>query len=228
MPFYGVMVDLFVFIIFFLLIILPLFLNGKLNLPRERTQICILLVLAAVLVLVQLFITYRVNVSTTLVLAVLAVLLFPREILETKFVSHVLSVLFVMGIAIAFSVVFAYSLPTAAQSTYGFIKFNTPQESNILADPALGHSLIYFAERKTLSDLAVEYAYEGMIDDSYKFLETRDISILGKYGINYVVNRSNYIEEQPVGSPYHDEKIEFEKLDKIYSNGTFYVHAYGR
>jgi len=112
----------------------------------------------------------------------------------------------------------------AVSEGFVFVKDNSSTNSNVLNEPYLGHPLIYFAERKSSADLAVEYANAAMIDDSYKFLKEQDKSILKKYDIDYVVNRSMFLDEKPVGDNMYSRHIEFEFLDKIYSNYVLYVH----
>lgn len=220
MPFYGVVVDLLAQLIFFFLILLPIIkLKPEFDSVSKRTFIAVI-----VLILVQLFISYRVNVATIIIFSSLCVYLFPKELLKKFEIRHLIFVIFIFGLFISMNVLLNYVVPDYALHPVEYIKFNTSTDARFLVEPALGHYTAHFAKRKMSTDLAVEYADQELIDDSFAFLTEKDESLLSKHKIDYVFNRAKYIETQPVGSQELDKPIEFEFMDKIYDNGIFYIH----
>jgi hypothetical protein len=220
MPIYGVAVDLLAQLLFFFLIMLPI-VKFKPKMDELSVKAFIFVIL---LVLVQLFISYRVNVATIIIFSFLAVYWFPKELLKKTEIRHLLLVIFIFGLGISVNVLLTYVVPDYAINPAEYIRTNTPTDARFLVEPALGHYTAYFAERKISTDLAVEYADQELIDDSFDFLIYKDESLLEKHDIDYVFNRANYIETQPVGSQTLDELIDFNFMDKIYDNGTFYIH----
>jgi len=220
MPWYGVLVDLLAQIIFIFLIMLPLSnFRPKLNIFAKKV-----LVLLVALIAIQAFISYRVNIATTIVASFIGVYLFPPKLLAKKEVRHLLFIIFVGGALVTSMVLLNYVVPDFAISAANHLELTTSSESRILNEPALGHYTAYFANRLIMSDLAVEYANAQMIDDSFYFFENGSRGIIEKYNINYVFNRKYYLETQPVGSVEREEPIEFTFLDKVYDNGTFVIH----
>jgi hypothetical protein len=220
MPFYGVAVDLLAQFIFFFLILIPIIkLKPSFDSVSKRVFIAVI-----ILIFVQLFISYRVNVATIIIFSFLCVYLFPKELLKKFETKHFIFVIFIFGLFISINVLLNYVVPDYALHPVEYIKFNTSTESRFLVEPALGHYTAHFAKRKMSTDLAVEYADQELIDDSFAFLMEKDESLLSKHNIDYVFNRAKYIETQPVGSQELDKPIEFEFMDKIYDNGIFYIH----
>ena len=105
-----------------------------------------------------------------------------------------------------------------------FIEQRTSTDSRVLADPMFGHDITSVAGRGALADLRVEYADEEKLLDAYNFLETKDYSVLEKYGITHVFNQVDYIHRQAIGGKPKYGIIEFYPLDKVYSNGFIFVH----
>jgi hypothetical protein len=220
MPFYGVIVDLLAQLIFFFLIMLPI-VNFKPKIDSISKRAAIFLV---ILIFIQLFISYRVNVATIIIFSFLAVYWFPKDLLKKPEVKHLLFIIFIFGLFISVNVLLNYVVPDYAIHPVEYIKFNTSTDSKFLVEPALGHYTAYFAQRKISTDLAVEYANQELIDDSFLFLTEKNPDIIIKHKIDYVFNRAKYIETQPVGSKELDKPIEFYFMNKIYDNGVFYIH----
>jgi hypothetical protein len=221
MPWYGVLFDLLAFAFFLGFFVLPYAIKKEVEFDTLAWKYAIAAVL---LILVQLFLTYRVNIVTALTLAVLSVKLLPENFAENRFARHALTGMFVLGILIASSITMGYSIPNAAMNSYQYLNNNSSSQAHVLNEPALGHSTALFAQRQITADLAVEYADESMINDSYAFLQTGDTGILEEYDVDFVLNRKNFIEVQPVGSPSLDYDLEFKSLDKVYTNGFYFVH----
>ena len=220
MPFYGVLVDLFAQLLFAFLIMLPL-VGFKPKFDGLAKKVAVILIL---LIIVQLFVSYRVNIATIVIFTFLGVYLFPRKLLGKFEVRHLLFIIFFFSFVFSAIFMLNYVVPDYALEPALFVKENVSSESRILAEPALGHYLIYFAEKQVLADLAVEYAFDEYINDSFNFLLEKDESILKKYNIEYVYSRPYIIERQPVGSPVLDEALEFEFMNRIYDNGHFHLY----
>ncbi len=220
MPWYGVAVDLLAQLIFFFAIMLPL-VSLKPTLDNFSKK---LVAIVFVLVLIELFVSYRVNVATTILFSIAGVYLLPKNILNEKVARHLLLIIFIGGTLFASSILLNFVVPDYAISSTTFLTEHTPSEARFLVEPALGHYTIYFSHRKVMADLAVEYSNAQLIDESFYFLENGDKSILEKNNIDYVFNRATFIETQPVGSVERDKPIEFTFLDKIYDNSVFFVH----
>ncbi len=220
MPWYGVAVDLLSPILFFLIIMLPLN-NFKLKLNPFSKR---LLILFGILLFIQLFVSYRINIATATIFCFIGVYFVPENILEKKEVRHLLFLLFTGGLILASTVLLNYVVPDYSIGAAEYMKTNTPSDARILNEPALGHYLVLFADKKIMSDLAVEYADGNLIDQSFNFLQKKDPKIISENKIDYVFNRAMFIETQPVGSVEGKEKIEFYFLDKIYDNGVYFVH----
>ena len=221
MPFPGVILDLLAILLFSLFFLVPMIYSKKIKIDSDSQKLIAGII---VLMVIQSFITYRVNIITALVFSVLIARLFPVKLLEKDFVQHALSILLIFGLATTFTTMTFFSTPITELAVADYVKENTSYEANFLVEPSLGHSIIYLTERKVLSDLAVEYASGEKIDDSFNFLKTKNLDILDKYDIQYVINRSIFIDEKPVGGNIQPRKIEFENMNKIYSNSVFYVH----
>ena len=222
-PLYGLLLDYLAVFLFMGLFILPFVLLKQSKFGKFEIGLLAFIIIGFI---IQLFVSYRINVAVTIALALLAARLFPLELLKSRFNEFSLAAF----IALCYTVIFAlmlsvYPVTPVFSSPYAFVAENTSTNANFLNEPYLGHSFIFFAERKSSADLTVEYAIEEMIDDSFGFLKTGDAEILEKYDIDYVLNRSKFLNERPVGDNYFHKKIEFEFMDKVYSNGFLYLHS---
>jgi len=222
LPLYGVFVDLLAPILFIALFLSPYILKKEIKPDAFSKKL-----LAAIIVLlfIQAFISYRVNVVNAFLIATLLAYVFPEKVLKSKQVNYAITAALIIGLGIAFSVGLGFGVPESVLDAGNFVKGNTSTNAKLLVEPVLGHSLAFFGERKVLSDLAVEYSSAEMIEDSYTFLKESRKEIIDKYSIDYVVNRRNQITEQPVGNDFFERVLEFEFLDKVYSNGYAFVHA---
>lgn len=221
-PLYGFLLDYFNIFAFFAVFILPLVLTKKVFLGSFEKKLAAIIL---VFFFVQLFVSYRINVVISILLALLAARLFPSQFLENRFSQYALTAIFlvVLSIVSVISLGF-YPLHPTAIDAFNYVRENTSTDSRFLVEPYLGHPFMFFAQRKASADLAVEYADETLIDESYRFLKEKDAQILEKNKIDYVFNRSIFLDEKPVGSNLYPHLIEFEELDKIYSNDIFFVH----
>jgi hypothetical protein len=221
-PLYGFLLDYYPMLVLIGLFILPFLLLKKISLGKYNLRIILFLLL---FLAVQLTISYRINIVATITFALLVSLLFPADFLKGRLGEYSIATFFAVAYTVMFVVILAfYPVIPAVSDSFVFVKDNSSANSNVLNEPYLGHPFIYFAERKSSADLAVEYANAAMIDDSYRFLKEQDKSILQKYNIDYVVNRSMFLDEKPVGDNLYSRHIEFEFLDKVYSNSLVYVH----
>jgi hypothetical protein len=75
-----------------------------------------------------------------------------------------------------------------------------------------------------MADLAVEYAPEKMLQENFRFLEEKDYSILNKYNIDWVFSQKNFINRKAFGNKPLDYELEFEKIDKVFSNALINIH----
>jgi hypothetical protein len=220
MPWYGVVVDLLAQLIFFFIIMLGV---NKFN-PKLTDSSKKVLLFLGLLIIVQLFISYRVNTAVIIIFSFIAVKLFPTNYLNKFEVRHLLFVIFLGGSIFASSVLLNYVVPDFAISSTDHLELITSTNDHIMNAPALGHYTAYFSNRLIMSDLAVEYASGEKIDTSFNFFENPDRNILDKYNIDYIFNKKYLIETQPVGSVERAEPIEFTIVDKVYDNGVFFIH----
>lgn len=220
MPWYGVFVDLLAQLIFFFIIFLGLTkFNPKINDSSKKV-----LLFLGLLIIFQLFITYRVNTAVIIIFSYIGVKLLPTNLLNKFEIRHLLFVIFVGGSLFGALVLLGYTVPDYAVSSAENLELISSSEDRILNAPALGHYIAYFSNKKILNDLAVEYSDEQKIVDSYNFFLDKNLNILNKYNIDYVFSRDDFIETMPVGSPLLGEKLNFYSMDKIYDNGEFFIH----
>ena len=221
-PLYGFFLDYLPLVILIALFIVPALYRKETKLNKFSTRVLIFLIL---FILVQLLVSYRINVVATIAFALFIGLTFPEKTLKNKMSEYSLSALCGVGIALMFlTTISFYPVPYSVQNAFEFVKTNTSTSANFLNEPYLGHAFILLSQRKSSADLAVEYANEQMIRDSFSFIKTGDKAILEKYDTEYVVNRSIFLDEKPVGNNLWFELLEFEELDKIYSNGLLFIH----
>ena len=221
-PLYGFLLDYISMIVLIAFFILPFVLLKESRFGGFSARVAAFLALFA---LVQIFVSYRINVVVTVAFALLVAQLFPKRILDNRASEYCLSVLFAIAFALMFILMASFHpVEPIVQSSFNFVRLNTSTNANFLNDPYLGHSFIFLAQRKSSADLAVEYANSEMILDSFEFIKTGNRGILEKHGIDYVVNRSIFLNERPVGDNLWHKLLEFERLDKVYANGIMFVH----
>ncbi|MAG22419.1 MAG: hypothetical protein CL943_03920 [Candidatus Diapherotrites archaeon] len=222
-PIYGFFLDYLPLVALIALYIVPFILTKEIKVDKFAIRVGLFLTL---FIAIQLFVSYRINVIATTAFALFIGLLFPKRLLENRLAEYSIGMLFAVTFALMFLITISfYPVVPAAQSSFKYISENTSTNANFLNEPYLGHQFIHLTQRKSSADLAVEYANEEMILDSFEFIKTENPAILDKYDIDYVVNRSIFLDEKPVGNNLWHETIEFEELDKIYANGLFFVHT---
>jgi len=221
MPLYGILVDLLALIIFFFIFFVPDIAKKQLALNPYPKKLAIAVVLG---ILIEIFISYRFNIITTILFAAFLAEIFPEDKLKEIFTQRALCALFALGLAVALVVIAGFSAPVQATDAANFLAEFTSQDSSVLSDQQLGHTITYFGKRKVLADLAVEYASQEKLDDAARFLRTRDYSILEKYGIDYVFAPAKWLNENVIETRYLHEPLEFDALDKIYANEEFFIH----
>ncbi len=183
-----------------------------------------LFIAAIVGILFQIFISYRWNIFNAINIAVFLVIALPDEALNSRHFVRVFSVLLlIVGLMTAAGIGFL-SISNYVISGYDFIGTSTSSSENVLTDPLFSHDVTYFSDRKVLADLAVEYAPEAMLLENFEFLEQKDYNVLEKYDIKWTFTQSQFINRKAYGNDPLDHPLEFEKLDKVFSNGLIYIH----
>jgi len=172
--------------------------------------------------LIQLFVIYRWNILTTTTLALLIVVLFPEKVSDT--VERLFAILAILAFGFLLFGMSYLNVHEIVTTPVSFIGDYTSSNARILSDPMFGHDVTSVANRPVLADLRVEYADSEKLLDAYNFLETRDYSVLKKYGITHTMSQVDYIHRQAIGGKPKYGIIEFRELDKIYSNGFIFVH----
>lgn len=221
MPLYGILVDLLAPIVFFLIFFAPDAIRRQLKLNSYSKKLALVVVLG---ILIEIFISYRFNIITAILFAAFLAEIFPEDKLKEKITQRALCALFAVGIAAALFAIAGFSAPIQATNAADFLAEFTAQDSKVLADQQLGHTITYFGNRKVLADLAVEYASQEKLDDEAEFLRTKDYSILEKYGIDYVFAPAKWLNEDVIENVYLNGPLEFGELDKIYANEEFFIH----
>lgn len=221
-PLYGFILDYLSVLLLIALFIVPFLIFKKTSFNSFSVRILIMLL---IYLFIQLFISYRINVVATIAFALLIAFLFPKDFFKDRLSEYSLAAFFAIGYTFMFIVIMSYYpvLP-AYSNAFAFAAHNTSTDAKFLNEPYLGHPFIFLAERKCTADLAVEYANEEMINDSFKFLKESDGSILKKYDVDYVINRSIFLDEKPVGNNYYKRAMEYEFLDKVYANHFLFLH----
>ena len=186
------------------------------------------LLIASIIGLIFLmFISARWNIFCTIGLAVFIVLAIPEKSLKNKHFVRLLAVLILLFALLTATGIHTSQISNAQLSPFNYLgEFSSSQE-NVLADPMFGHDIAFFSERKVLADLAVEYAPEEKLVDSFNFLVDKDYSVLTKYDIRWVLNQNHYINREAAGGIYSETPVEFDKLDKVYTNDLMYIHWVG-
>jgi len=171
---------------------------------------------------IQVSVTYRFNIITGLIFGLLLALWFPYKKLEDIHFER-LCFIFVL-IALWMSLSNVNSIQDIGYGPMVYLGEATSTNTKILSDPLFGHSIAYFAKRPVLADLMVEYADQEKLNDAYSFLEDKDYGVLDKYGLDYTVNQSNYVNREAMYGKPTKEAIEFDEIDKIYSNTFLFIH----
>ena len=174
-------------------------------------------------ILIELFVTYRWNIFTSLALGIF-ICSISKNYLENIFSKRLLYVLIFLSAFSSLNIIYNWIAPSYALHAINFVKLNVSSSENVLADPLFGHSLTGIAHKRVLADLCVEYAPKEKLEDTYKFLETADKEILKKYNINVVVNQGDIINKDAMHNEPLNYELDFEFLDKIFDNKFLFVH----
>ncbi|MFH1224353.1 MAG: hypothetical protein V1676_00955 [Candidatus Diapherotrites archaeon] len=175
------------------------------------------------LILLQLFVFYRINIVTHLVLTLLLFHVLAQD-WGNKYMRNMLVALGIIAV-LANIVIVSYSVAWEQQvAPLQFLQERTAPNERLLADPYYGHLATYFTQRPVLADLYVEYADEGKLEDAYRFILDGDESVLRKYGIKYTFTDEEKIFTDAKTQHYFAEPKEFGFMDKVYTNGTFSIH----
>jgi len=214
-------IDVVAILVFFVLFSLADLVKGSSG--RDRYSKKLLLGFLAG-ILIQLFIIYRWNILTTTNLALLIVVAFPEKALRNQVSERLLSILALVAFGFLLFGMSYLNVHEIVTTPVSFIANQTSNSSKILSDPMFGHDVTSVANRQVLADLRVEYADNEKLEDAYTFLEKKDYSILKKHGITHTMNQVDYVHRQAIGGKPKYGIIEFNKLDKVYSNGFIFIH----
>jgi len=173
-----------------------------------------IIIFAGVFTIIEIFISYRINIFLALTLTVGFAYTFKQKFKDNWFyIAIILIALF--SIYLNFQVLQWSTLDEGIFYSGKFINEISPENARILADPLYGHALTYFAKRPVLSDLYVEYANTEKLEDTYRFIKSGDLTILKKYKIDYVIINRNYILNEARNVINYPKPKEFLNLDKI-------------
>jgi hypothetical protein len=224
------LVDFWALLLFLLIIALPyLFESLKLDgfsnkINSYKIKLLIFVILG---ILVQFFITYRWNVFNAIVFAVLLIEVLPKKVFEEKVFTRLMSLIIFIIVLNGFVPLFSANLSNVNLLSYDYLKMNTSSSDKILNDPLFGHDIAFFADRKIMADLVVEYAPEQQLLDTYNFLEEKNYDQITNYDIDWVFNQPYMINRKSTGNEFLQTTLEFELIDKVYDNEHFVVHYVG-
>lgn len=109
-------------------------------------------------------------------------------------------------------------------SVYRVLSSISDENSVVLSDPLLGHSVAFFSDRRVVADLYVEFASQQQLSEAYSFLFDQNKSALSKYNVSFVLvyrygafRSADSFVEFPT-----DEKFGF--LDKAYSSYKYNLY----
>jgi hypothetical protein len=183
---------------------------------NRKLTIMTLLTIAAFLL-----ISYRVNFILAILVSVLFVSTFK---LKSRLVIAILALLFIMSLGLNLITYNGESLDKAETAPFLWIKSVSANDSRILVEPFFGHISNYYSQRSSLADLYVEYASDEKYTDSLAFIRTGNADILKKWNISYIVTMHSTTILRIAEFKYYSSEIEFEELDKPYTNLYFNVH----
>ncbi|HLC36722.1 MAG TPA: hypothetical protein VJK05_03910 [archaeon] len=177
------------------------------------------------LILVQLFVSFRINIIAHLSLVILFGLYFFKSV-KSKWIYYAAAFLLAFSF---FTNIVILSIVVANADEFNSLNFlnqNSFDEEKVLADPFYGH-LVSFNGNKVLSDLYVEYAVEEYLNDSYEFIlgnEKNKEEILSRHGIDFVFFNKENIFLHAKQRESIESELDFTFMDKIYVNSSFSIH----
>jgi len=219
--YYYLFLDLGPLILFFLLISLFDLVRGKARLDLYALKLLIGSVLG---LLFQVYISYRWNIFNAINIGLLLAYILPEKSLQETNSSRYLAIILLIAASMMAVGIDWLAISTYSSTAYDFLSENTSSQSRILTDPLFGHDVTYISQRAVLSDLAVEYADQKKLNDTYEFLMNKDYSILCKYDIDYTMNQADMVNRKAFGNKLEERRVEFTSLNKVFSNGFLFVH----
>lgn len=213
---------LFLFFAFFLLFELMQFYSKKSDWDNYKKKL-----FAGVIVslCIQVIVSSRWDLVTAVsIAAFLSYSLKKYEKELTRFTCFLFGLVLLFGLFLAMAVFPYFTYSQQVQDALLALKENSSTRDRILCDPFYGHKIAFESERITLADLMVEYADPEKLNDSYKFLGEEDYSILEKYSINHVFAENRFIHSSLLETEKSKDLIEFEEMDKFYSNSLISIH----
>ena len=182
-----------------------------------------LAVSGAILVIIQLFVSYRVNLLTHMTLAVLALNVFSKQLSEKNFFNLIV---LVVGISLFlnFSILSSSTTPLEYPAAMHYLKTHSLPDENTAVSPLHAHVATYLGQRKALSDLYVEYADMQKLSDTYSLIIDEDEQIVRKYGIKYIIIDPQKVFMDATKPTFFSKEKEFDFMDKVYSNHKMTIH----
>ncbi|MEM3399760.1 MAG: hypothetical protein QXP42_02925 [Candidatus Micrarchaeia archaeon] len=192
-------------------------------LTKYRIQTALLLLL----VLIYAYISFRVDIALTLLLASLFPSIF-QDYIRSKYVWLAV-MLFPLGNFVFIPIIYSGSTHWCVWgvanhmclSPMRFINENTPSESRLAINPIYSHIETLFGRRPVLADLYVEYADEEKFLAQDYFYNSTNISVLEKYNITlFVLDDISYDWRE---GTYKKRFLPIEEADRVYDNGFIHV-----
>ncbi|MCX8158112.1 MAG: hypothetical protein N3D73_00400 [Candidatus Diapherotrites archaeon] len=174
--------------------------------------------------IIQIFISYRWNILTITIVSLLFVKTMPDNFKSEKNFRLALLLLLFCSILHYISVAYIFQTSKINIQALDYLKLNSHDSEKILCDPILGHAITYYVGNPVLADIQVEYADEEKFLDSFKFLKEKNVEILRKYNISYVVSMDYVINEKLSGNKILNKSLKFDFLDCVYSDGFWSIH----
>jgi hypothetical protein len=220
----NVFLDLGPLLVFFVLFILPDIIKKNFKWTTYKTKLFIFAILG---ILFQLFVSYRWNIFNTINISLFLLFALPESTINKKSFLRLFAILILLVGLVMSSGINLSQITNYQTTAFDFVLENGSSQDRVLNDPLFGHSLAFFTDKPIMADLAVEYAPEGQLFDTYNFLEDKNYLVIKEYSIEWVVNQSLVVNTQAFGSVIQPDFVEFDKLDKVFTNSFFYVHWVG-
>lgn len=175
------------------------------------------------LFLFEIFVSYRINIITHLVLVLLLFAIFKKQF-ENRYFTIMVVLFAIFSIMANIVIVFYSNVSPYVANSMEFIDSKTGSNEIIISDPFYAHIESYMGKRKVLADLYVEYADREKLDDVYDFILNGNKQILEKYNAGYVFVDREKIFTSATELYYFRQEKEFPFMDKIYINDFYSIH----
>lgn len=225
LPLLNTFLDIAPLVIFFVLFFVLNLATKKIELDGYAKKLGIVVLLGLI---IQIFITYRWNILTAMSLALFIAYAIPDKLLKERQSTHLLAILMLLTAGSLTYTMGAYAIPSFAIDPFLYMQSHSSNSDIVLTDPLFGHGLAYISEKKVVADLAVEFADANKLKDSYDFVKFGNPEILSKYSVDWVFNQNDVVNENVAANYPTHKPLEFEYLNKLYSNGYYYVHKVWR